>query len=78
MSDFPQPPTFREQLQADKATLEAMIENHHEHAKQLTSEAGDPLRLGIALASARGAHNAYIQTLEDSLQVVSSLLEYVS
>jgi hypothetical protein len=74
MTDFLQPPSFHKQLQADKVTLEAMIENQYEHAKQLTAEAGDPLRLGAASATTRGVHDTYIQALEHARDVLNSLL----
>ena len=74
MPDIFEQPNFHEQLQADNATLEAMIENQYEHAKQLTAEAGDPLRLGAARATTRGVHDTYIQALEHVRDVLNSLL----
>ena len=68
-------PSFQEQLQADKATLAAMIENQLEYAKQLMLGAGDPLQLGAARALVGARHETYIRALERALEILNDVLE---
>lgn len=77
MSDnFFEMPGFREQLQADKTTLEMMLEDQKIFTEKLNPEAGDPLEYKETRASVRLFHDNYLRTLEEALRALEQVLEY--
>jgi len=76
MAELFETPGFREQLQADRTTLETMIEDQKKFIAQLSLEGGDPLGFKEARMTVRAMHETYIGALEDALATLSSLAEF--
>lgn len=76
MSDLFETPGFREQLAADRTTLETMIEDQKKFITQLTPEGGDPLEFKDARMTVRAMHETYIGALEEALATLNSLAEF--